>query len=339
MKTIYKIIPDGKYKGKRLYDELKHDGSDVLPSEISVFFKNALNNDYKIFVLNCVPNHNIIIPQNDLDFLNKILDHTEDEDIYKNYKFSKNVIEIKELQYFDIKQLYDIAVKNNQIGSLFINPFLKDDFYCFNLCLIVTKDFDLNTLFNLNFNIIKINSVNEYIITDDLTCKFFKNLFDLNNTPFKDYIIPWDDLNKTHPYDQLELTERKEFNEYCQFYINFINNNPNVNVNHMEEKLNFLKKKWLDKQNELWDIELYKKFNFSKLCMHFYFFHEVLLNDCVFFTNFFQITGVVKLDTDGNDYFKINYNDLQPYALEDLFCNDPYMLFSITLPVYQWKKK
>lgn len=243
MQIIYKIIPNGKYKGKRLYDELKHDGSDVLPSEINAFFKNALNNDYKIFVLNCIHNHDIIIPQNDLDFLKKVLDRIEDEEIYKNYNFSKDVIKIKELQYFDIKQLYDIAVKNNQIGSLFINPFLEGGFYCFNLCLAVTKDFDLNTIFNLNFNIIKINSINEYTNTGNLTSEFFKNLFDLNSTPFKDYIISRDDLNKTHPYDQLNLPERKEYNEYCQFYINFINNNPDVNVDHMKEKLNFLKEK------------------------------------------------------------------------------------------------
>lgn len=339
MNTIYKIIPDGKYKGKRLYDELKHDGSDVLPSEINAFFKNAFNNGYKIFVLNCISNHSIIIPQKDLDFLKTILDYNKDEELYKNYKFSKEVVKIKELQYFDIKQLYDIAVKNNQIGSLFINPFLKNNFYCFNLCLIVTKDFDLNILLNLNFNIIKIDSINEYTSPNNLIFKFFKNLFDLNNTPFKDYIIPWCDLNKTRPYDQLNITERLAYNNYCQFYINFINNNPNANVDHIKEKLHFLKKKWLDKEIELWDIELYKKLHFSKLCMHFYFFHDILLNDCVFFTNFFQITGVVKADINENGYLKINYDDLQPYALEDLFCNDPYMLFSITLPVYQWKKK
>lgn len=80
---------------------------------------------------------------------------------------------------------------------------------------------------------------------------------------------------------------------------------------------------------------MYKKLHFSKLSMHFYFFHEILLSDCVFFTNFFQITGVVKTDTDEDGYLELNYDDLQPYALEDLFYNDPYMLFSVTLPVYE----
>jgi hypothetical protein len=339
LNTTYKIIPEGKYKGKRLYDELKHDGSDILPSEIEAFFKNALDNNYKIFVFNCISNHSIKIPQNDLDFFKKILDYNEGEKVYEAYKFSNEVLKIKELQYFDIKQLYGIAIKSDKIGALFINPFLENNNYCFNICLVVTSDFNINDILNLNFNLIKINSVNKYINVNNLVSGFFQNLYDLNNTQFKDYIVTWKELNQTRPYDRLELPERIEYNDYCDLYLKLVRNNPDLSFEDMKKKLDSLEKKWSDKEIELWDIELYKNFHFRKLCMHFYFFHEILLNDCVFYTNFFQITNVVKADIDEDNSLKIDYDELQPYSLECLFVNDPYMLFSITLPVYQWKKK
>lgn len=69
--------------------------------------------------------------------------------------------------------------------------------------------------------------------------------------------------------------------------------------------------------------------------MHFYFFHENLLNDSVFFTNFLQIVGGVKADFDKNNNLKINYDELQPYSLEDMFSNDPYQLFSVCLLIFQ----
>lgn len=69
--------------------------------------------------------------------------------------------------------------------------------------------------------------------------------------------------------------------------------------------------------------------------MHFYFFHEILLSDSVFFTNFLQIIGAVKADIDNNGNLKIDYDELQPYSLEDMFSNDPYKLFSVCLSVYQ----
>jgi hypothetical protein len=339
LNTIYKIIPEGKYKGKRLYDELKHDGSDVLPSEMGAFFRHSLDNNYKIFVFNCISNHNIKIPENDLDFLKKILDSDKDEKVYEVYKFSNEVIKIKELQYFDIKQLYNIAIKSDKIGALFINPFLEKNFYCFNICLVVTSDFNINDILSLNFNLIKVNSINEYTNTNNLVSEFFYNLRDLNNIQFKDYIVTWKELNQTRPYDVLELPERIEYNDYCDLYLKLVRDNPDLSFEDMKKKLDFLKEKWFDKQIELWDVELSKKFYFSKLCMHFYFFHAILLNDCVFYTNFFQITGVVKADIDEDNNLKIDYDELQPYSLECLFENDPYKLFSITLPVYQWKKK
>jgi len=339
LNNICKIISEGRYKGKRFYDESLYDGAALLPLEINFYFKNALNNNYKIFVLNCSCNHNILIPQNDLIFLEKMLDCNEDTEIYTNHNFSDEVIKIKEFQYFDIKQLYNIAIKKNQIGSLFINPFLEKNFYCFNVCLVVNKDFDLNEILNFKFNLIKVTSINEYKNIDNLISTFFKNLYNLDYTKFKDYFVTWEELKQTRPYDELELQERKNYNNYCRNYLDFTQNNPHINVDYMEKELDILEKKWFDKEEELWDVELYKKLHFKKLCMHFYIFHEILLSDSIFFTNFLQIMGGVKANFDEYGGLKIDENELQSYSLEDMFNNDPYQLFTIFIPVFQWGKK
>lgn len=240
---IFTIIPEGKYKGKRLYNENLFGGEHLLPCELNAFFKNALNNNYKILVLNCVPNHNIKINLNDLVFLNKAFDiYRDQEEIYK-YTFPKDIIKIKELQYFDIKKLYDLSVEKNKVGSLFINPFLKNNLYCFNICLVVTEDFDLNKLLKFDFNLIKINSINDCTDTDNLILEFFKNLYNLDNTLFKDCIVSTRELSKTYPYDRLELPERKAYNEYFNLYVNFINDNPGANTEYMDKNLEVLKEK------------------------------------------------------------------------------------------------
>lgn len=83
---------------------------------------------------------------------------------------------------------------------------------------------------------------------------------------------------------------------------------------------------------------MYKYFIFKKLCMHFYIFDELVLKDSVFFTNFIQVMGGFTI-TNNYDNLQVNYDELQHYSLEDMFSNDNYMLFSVLLPIYQWKKK
>lgn len=240
MTKAYKIIPEGKNKGMRLYDELTCDVKHALPIEMTAFFDNALKNNCKIFVLNCISNHKLEIPKNDLYFLNKIFNKHENLDAYDNYVFSKEVIKIKELQYLDIKQLYDIAIKKKEIHSFFINPYLESNFYCFNVCLIVNSNFNLTELLNLDFNLIKINSVNEYINSDNIVLTYFKNLCDLYNSPFKDYKVSQKELKKTRPYDELKLPERLNYNNYVEKYLKFINENPGSDVSHMEKEIDFL---------------------------------------------------------------------------------------------------
>jgi len=69
--------------------------------------------------------------------------------------------------------------------------------------------------------------------------------------------------------------------------------------------------------------------------MHFLIFDEILLDNSIFFTNFLQIMGGVKVDVDENNGIKLNYEALQPYFIVDLFDNDPYGLYSVFHCVYE----
>ena len=68
--------------------------------------------------------------------------------------------------------------------------------------------------------------------------------------------------------------------------------------------------------------------------MHFYIFHEIVLDDSIFFTNFLQIMGGVKVGIDINNNLKLDYDSFQHYSIEDMFANDPYELFSIFYCIY-----
>lgn len=72
--NIFEIIPEGKYKGKRLYDENKFGGLDILKSEMLQLYLFAIKNNYKIFCFNCLPNHNIEIEVEQLNFIKKSLE-------------------------------------------------------------------------------------------------------------------------------------------------------------------------------------------------------------------------------------------------------------------------
>jgi len=322
------IIPEGKYKGMRLYSEDKCGGEHVLPVEMYYLFQNAFKNNYKVFFFNCIPNHSIIIPKSDLEFLKKSMKYTsdEDEEEYLKYLFSNNTLKIKDLQYKDVLQIYNLAISNNNVGACFIHPELVNDYYCFHFFLIVNTNFNLEELLKIDFNIIKINSIIEYN-ENTITIELTKKIYNLLNLQFKDYIKSSLDISNTRPYNLFDLQEKKDLDVYYDVYFDFIKKNPNADVSSIRNKLDELKKKLSKKELELWDVALYKKLNFSKLCMQFYFFHEVILNDTVFFTNFIQLVNGVSVELDNG--IKINYDSLYHYSLSDMFAYDDYRLFSV----------
>ena len=334
------IIPEGKYKGMRLYHEDKCGSEHVLPIEMYYLFQNALKNNYKVFFLSCKPIHNIEIPENDLNFIKKPLQFLKknEELEYLTYNFSEKTLKIKDLQYKDILQIYTIGIKTDSIGSFFIYPELINDLYCFHLFIIVKNNFNLDVLLSLNFNIIKISSIIQHN-ENTITIKLMQKMYDLLNLQFKDYIIPFNEIEKTKPYDILKLPEKIELNNFYDKYFDFRKKNPNTNYNFFKIKIEELKLKLDIKECELWDDKLYKKLHFSKMCMHFYFFHEIILSDTVFFTNFIQLLDGFTIENIEGHGFNLDFDNLQYYSLIDMFVNDNYQLFSIFETVYTWSKK
>lgn len=326
------IIQEGPYKGMRLHHEDKCGGEHTFPIEMYFLFKNALKLNYKIYYLDCVPNHNIVIPDFDLDFLKKSITIDEEYKI-EQYNFSNETLKIKNLQYEDLLCLYNISINNKGINAISVLPLLKNNFYCFDMFLIVDDNFSLKNLLNLNFNIIKIKSIIKYD-ENNLNVEIMQKKYDLLNLQFKDCLIPYSEIKKTEPYDLFSLPEKIAVDNFYNKIFSFTEKNPNSDSSHFNDHLKFLEDKLSEKEEYLFDIELNKKIHFSKLCMHFYVFNENIMNDNVFFTNFYQLVGGVVIKSENNE-IEYDYNDLCRYSLTDMLVYDQYKMFTVFLLIYQ----
>jgi hypothetical protein len=220
----------------------------MLPVELYYFFLNSFKHGYKIFHIHCLPNHSIRFSQSGLDFLKSKIKSEGGDEIIENYVFSEEVIKIKELQYLDLTQIYNLSVKNNTIGAFFMHPFLSNNNYCFNIFIIVTDKFDLNEFFNLKFNIIKINSFIEYY-ESNLTLDFLEKIYNLDLLEFHDYIVPSKDIEKTRPYNVFDLEEKKELDNFYDYLS--IYENAQVTSKESEKKITYLREKLYEKEAEL----------------------------------------------------------------------------------------
>lgn len=326
------IIKEGPHKGMRLHHEDKCGGEHTFPIEMYFLFKNALKLNYKIYYLDCVSKHNIVIPKFDLDFLKKSITIDEEYKI-EQYNFSNETLKIKDLQYKDLLSLYNISIDNGGINAISVLPFLKKGFYCFDMFLIVDDNFNLKKLLDLKFNIIKIKSVIKYD-ENNLNIETMQKKYDLLNLHFKDCLIPYNEIKKTEPYDFFSLPEKIEVDNFYKKIFSFMEENPDFDSSHFNDHLKFLEDKLSEKEDYLLDIELYKKIHFSKLSMHFYVFNERIMDDTVFFTNFYQLVGGIVIKSENNE-IKYDYSDLCHYSLIDMLVYDQYKMFTVFLLIYQ----
>ena len=213
MDKYFKIIPEGPYKGKRLYFENTCGGEHIFPIELYYLFQYSMKNNYNVYYLVCEANHNIEINQFDLQYIQTTRKHPAYE-TYIRHNFSNTTLKIKDMQYHDMLQIYNLAVEFDQIGAFFTYPiFDKNNKYCFNMFLITKQNFDINKILKINFKLIKINSV--IIHTQKtLTIELMQKMYDLTNVQFKDYIIDEEEDKKTRPYDENLLPEKIEWIEF-----------------------------------------------------------------------------------------------------------------------------
>lgn len=151
--------------------------------------------NFKVFYVKCKPKHSIPI-----SFISP--EHINLED--------KNVMLVKELLSKDLYFLYE-----NQLFEIMcsIPKVENNNLYYFNMLLTVNKDFDLNKLYNYNFNLIDIKNINNIDI-DDITYEWFEKIFTNRNIfnncmPFQD-----EGFNKNYNLYKIDLSEQEYLKKY-----------------------------------------------------------------------------------------------------------------------------
>ena len=239
--NFLKYIKDGKHKGKRLYLEQFCGLDDMYPIEMYYLFQNAFKNNLRVFYFSCIPNNNILIPDYDINFLNKSIPY-ENYEVYEKHKFSKEVLNLKNLQCNDFFKLYNLAIKYKFIKSVILIPNLYKKSYHYNFFLIVDNNFNLTHFLKLNLSLVKINSTIEYY-TNTLTFDFIFDIYNFSKINCKDYIVTPEELLSTRPFNELELKEKKDSNNFYKFFSDFIDKNPNSDYSELKKKAALLDKK------------------------------------------------------------------------------------------------
>lgn len=211
-------------KNWRLYDENTTDSYTALYSETQIKLIELIEkHDFKVFYFNCMPKTELKINFKKSEWV----------DLDDN-----NVMLVKKMLSEDLYYLY----KNQLFEVIYTFPKLNNkNYYYFDMLIIVNKNFDLNFLYNYNFNLISINSVQqipkENIIYEWVEKKFNNRQIFHNNSPHHDesYINNYYDLYKVDlSYENFVKNnniknDKWEWDEYknassLHFYKNFNQN-------------------------------------------------------------------------------------------------------------------
>ena len=98
-KKIYNIIDFGQNKGLRLYNEALYGSDSALYSEFEVFFNNLANNNVSFYLLHNSSNTNIILNQDDFNYLNQSREQRDNNKMV-NHPQNINLIKSNQLQDF-----------------------------------------------------------------------------------------------------------------------------------------------------------------------------------------------------------------------------------------------
>jgi hypothetical protein len=311
LKENYTIIKSGPNVGKRKYDEMLLGVEGMLISEMGLFFINSLNSGLKILYLRCEKNHSITINKKDLEFLNTFFDPFEQKPPH-NHIFSKKTKIIKNFQYMDFLKIFNFP----NIESFLIYPYLdKNNFFYYDIILIVNDQFNYVLFLKLQFKLIKIKSFSQ-LYDKDITFEFMCFLYDPFTIKLKNSLFAGGELSKCYNYNEMELPEKIALDDICEAHILFMKQNNGLVSIEMKLKIDELIYKLGEKTKKLLDKELYKFFYFTKLCRHFYSFNKDLFNDTIFFTNYLEVCGGVGIIPRGDS---IVIDNDQVYSLEDLY--------------------
>jgi len=304
---IYDIINSGENKGLRVYNEALYGTDSALYSELEIFFNNLLNNGVNFYLLHNIPNTNIILNQDDFNYLNQ---SREQRDNNKMVNHPQNINLIKNNQSQDFWKIYNIR----GLEIWFVLPYLtEDNKYYYNLLIGLNNNGNISDFLNLNS--IKINSF-EYI-NNKIFYEFFKSIFNFENFLFKGAEFTKEERDLIDNHEKLKLTE-----ESIQFYKCFYEVRNYRNKYHttppqwLLDKEDELKKKLFKKSTELYDYKLDYNISFKKLSYHLYYYDGTIWKGTTFCTNFFELAGggYVNVSENSSQIKQMGY----VYALIDL---------------------
>ena len=285
-KKIYKIIDNGKNKGMRLYDETKHDASVIFFSEMSIAINNLIDQNINFYLLYNSPTHNIIWDEIDFKYLNQSKDQH-----YKNSQgiYPNNIKLIKDNQCNDFWKI-------NNIGGLeiwIVIPHLdSNNKYYYDLLIGLSKDSNINDFFNLQLDLIKINSIDQ--LNNKIFYELFESLFNFDNYVFENAKFTKVECNLIDTHDQLKITtEYVEHIKLLDWRAEYRSTYKSAPPRWSDDKEEELRKKVLEKSRSLYNHKLAAEIAFRKLSYHIYVYSDEMLNndDNVFFTNFNELAG------------------------------------------------
>lgn len=318
---FFRYINHGEYKNNRVYFTDGCDINDIFYNEIYYAFKDSLENGYKLFYFDCSSTNNIIIPKNDLFFLKNY----EDKFLEKEYSFSNETKEIKNLQYSTLNDLNEIF-KKNDVSFFCLIPLLNSSGnYYFNFFLITKNNFKISNILNLDSKLLKINFYNQ-INLNDLSFENIKNMFDIEKIEFKEKSLTFLKHDQLWPFDEKKLKEYIDYMDFLEEKNKLDEKNFKKNFKEIMDKEDFLKTKLFKKERELFNNELFNKLNFEQICPKIFVYEPDIEKTWFFYTGIWNFDD--ENSSDSNEFLNSLRVDMLPYNLSDLVnYNDDYLFY------------
>jgi len=192
----------------RVYDSKIHSSEDIFWNEISFFLKDLVKKNLKLFLISTTYKQNNNFLKEDLEFFKNHWRYCDDRP-----ELTCNLKKLRDLQSQDLLYFYD-----NLVCEMFcILSKITNNNYHYDLLIAVKSDFNMNSFYKFQFNLIEVVSVNQ-IYEKDINYDYMKILFDFDK--LKDY-------NFSHCIDKnydeymkkvdLIFKNSKEYEEYENF--------------------------------------------------------------------------------------------------------------------------
>ena len=331
----------------RHYDNNIIDIEYVFLSEYRIFLINMFNLNLKIFYIETIPNHNLILKDSDFNFLNKCYG---DKNFRKNhfakvkgYEMPQTTKILREYQSFDLMPFYDDLIAE----SLFVISKMTDNLYHFNMVVCVKSELELQNYLKKKFKTVCIKNISNILI-EDLTYSFMNSVFNFKELEIfqktRVYDIDYHDYKyKFYDIDFIEKINFENYKKYC-FNNNIdFSNNPIYNWYkfELEGKISEMEDHRFIFQNEA------KIFGWSWFVLEYNFLDEIVLfgkidysypaGECFVYTaHEFDIKPMAIVKSDGS---QLPIPDYEFGGMFDIIenVNDWDLPFNFNTIYVQWK--